>query len=123
MKNFLCLFLCLLSLVGCLEGFTQYIDVLQKNIILGCVIKPFFSNQYGRLLVLGVLDNAIEDLRLNYPLLSIESMEEKKEIDKNQYDAIIVCLALEKDPHRELKTSVDVRCIEARQKGDDFLFT
>lgn len=86
-------------------------------IISGRAFDRLFPNECGNLLVLGVLQNTIEDLRSRFPLLKIESMEEVKVVDKNQYDAIIVFLALEKDPDRESKLQLMYDALKPGKKG------
>ena len=87
------------------------------------------DQEQERLLVLGIKDSAIKKIQNHFPRLSITSLDSplyshsfdrrqgRQVMWADQYDKIIVYLALEKDPYREQKLRALYRALKSGKDG------
>ena len=116
---------------------TGNFDDYQTDLISYNAAHILFPDGQGKLLTLGLLENSIVQLKNRFPRLQIISIDDQlsslsgvefysmesdeRWIWENQYDAIIIFLALEKDPHRESRVRLMYDSLKPKKKGMLFI--
>src|SRR3989344_348151 len=108
---------------------TGKVDDEQIEFITWTVSADQMNQRQEKLLVLGIIDSAIKKLQNKFPQLNIISLDSpahsypfhsrqgKQAIWENQYDKIVVYLALEKDPYREQKLRLMYKALKPGKDG------
>jgi hypothetical protein len=108
---------------------TGNLDDEQVDLITWNVLAEQMNQRQEKWLVLGIVDSAISKLQSKFPQLTIISLDiparsypfytrqDKQAVWENQYDKIVVYLALEKDPYREQKLRMMYKALTPGKDG------
>ncbi len=121
-------FFCFLSSVisGCAGECTGKLDDEQVEFITYSASADQMNQRQEKLLVLGIIDSTIKKLQKKFPQLDVVPLDNPiqapslpgKQTDwEDQYDKILIYLALEKDPHREEKLRVMYKALKSGKDG------
>ena len=133
-RRFVVSFLLIWTVLGYSWELTGNLD--DEQVILVTLAVPNLPpTERTTILTLGIVENAVKKLNLQHPQLGIIALDSttysshlfdhKSTVWKsstvsaweNQYDAIVIYLALEKDPHREQKLRIMYKALKRGRYG------
>jgi hypothetical protein len=133
-KRFAIFFLLIWTVLGHSWELSGNLDD-EQVILVTLAVSDLSSTKRTTILTLGIVENAIKKLNLLHPQLDIIALDSitytshlfdhKSTVWKsntaiaweNQYDAIVIYLALEKDPHREQKLRIMHKALKPEKRG------